>query len=88
MVFSIEINAIAGNYVESSDGWVVLISMLAFVQTFTYSQLDTLFSYIVCVIYTLPRTYFWISDRSRWLRFNIYFLITYVIMLIFSRAYH
>ena len=88
MIFSIEINAIAGNYFDSNDGWVVMISLLAFVQTFTYSQLDTLLSYVACLAYTFPRTYYWITDPSRWLRFNLYLLMTFIIMCIFSRAFH
>ena len=86
IIFSIEINAIAGNYFDSVDGWVVMISILAFVQTFTYSQLDTLLSYVVCLTYTFPRTYYWIDDSSRWLRFNMYMTMTFIIMYIFSRA--
>jgi hypothetical protein len=86
IIFSIEINAIAGNYFDSVDGWVVMISLLAFVQTFTYSQLDTLLSYVVCLTYTFPRTYYWIDDSSRWLRFNMYMTMTFIIMYIFSRA--
>ena len=86
IIFSIEINAIAGNYFDSVDGWVVMISLLAFVQTFTYSQLDTLLSYVVCLTYTFPRTYYWIDDRSRWLKFNMYMTMTFIIMYIFSRA--
>ncbi len=88
IIFSIEINAIAGNYFDSVDGWVVMISLLAFVQTFTYSQLDTLLSYVVCLTYTFPRTYYWIDDSSRWLKFNMYMTMTFIIMYIFSRAYH
>jgi hypothetical protein len=86
IIFSIEINAIAGNYFDSVDGWVVMISLLAFVQTFTYSQLDTLLSYVVCLTYTFPRTYYWIDDSSRWLKFNMYMTMTFIIMYIFSRA--
>ena len=86
IIFSIEINAIAGNYFDSVDGWVVMISLLAFVHTFTYSQLDTLLSYVVCLTYTFPRTYYWIDDSSRWLRFNMYMTMTFIIMYIFSRA--
>jgi hypothetical protein len=86
IIFSIEINAIAGNYFDSVDGWVVMISLLAFVQTFTYSQLDTLLSYVVCLTYTFPRTYYWIDDSSRWLKFNMYMTMTFIIMYIFSQA--
>lgn len=88
IIFSIEINAIAGNYFDSVDGWVVMISLLAFVQTFTYSQLDTLLSYVVCLTYVFPRTFYWITDNSRWLRFNMYLMMTFIIMYIFSRAFH
>lgn len=88
MIFSIEINVISGNYVDSVDGWVVMVSMMAFVQTFTYSQLDTVISYVICLVYTFARTFFWITDHSRWMKFNIYLIMTYIIMLIFSRAFH
>ncbi len=88
MIFSIEINAIGGNYVDSSDGWSVIVSIMAFVQTFTYSQLDTLLSYVISIVYSFVRTFYWISDNTRWLRFNIYLIMTFIIMLIFSRAYH
>jgi hypothetical protein len=86
--FCLEGNIISGKYIESSDGWTIIISMMAFLQTFTYSQLDSIFVFIICLIYSFTRSYFWIDSSFRWMKFNIYLVASYFTMIIFSRAFH
>lgn len=88
MVFAIEINIIQGNYIESSDGWTIIMAIMAMLNSCTYSQLDTLIIYIVSLGYSFIRTYFWVPDKSRWLKFNVYLTVGFVIMYIYSRAFH
>jgi hypothetical protein len=66
----------------------MVIGILSTLITFTYSQLDSLLSYLMCMIYLPWRTYYWIDNSFRHIKFNLYFGITFVVMYLFSRAYH
>ena len=66
----------------------MIIGILSTLVTFTYSQLDCLITYILCMIYMVIRTMYWIEQRFRHIKFNIYFSLTFAVLYLFSRAYH
>lgn len=65
---------IAGNPTQATvDGFTVVTVCLTYLAIVSYSQGSLMFSYIVCDIYLWARSYGWISDIFRYLRFNIFF---------------
>lgn len=46
---------------ETPDGVLLALAMVACLSTITHSQLNLLFSYLMCCIYSLVRSYFWIG---------------------------
>ena len=88
IVFTFELTILSQTSHDAQDGWLIIIGILSTLTTFTYSQLDSLVTFIICIIYIISRTKYWIPDTFSHIKFNIYFSLTFVIMYVFSRAYH
>lgn len=88
LVFMIEINVFAEDSFEEKDGWSVVIALFAMLSTFSYSQSELLLVYGICLAYLLIRTFYWIPNLKRYVKFNLYFLMAIAILYYFSRQYH
>ena len=88
MILLIEINAITENSLHEIDGWTVCAGMFVMISCSYYSHLDSLISYLLCIIYNLVRTYFWIPQTSMYIRFNIYFTSLFIIIYFYARLVH
>lgn len=81
-------NSYSSTSLENNDGWTISAAILSLVTSITYSQFDAFLSTLICVVYNAVRTYFWIHPLSKYLRFNLYYSATFILIYIIGRGIH
>lgn len=72
---------------EEADGFVVYAAIIASLAMLSYSQTHLLISMIIALIYFVWRSYFWYTNRNRYIRFSMYMVITYIFIYFFARRF-
>ena len=80
MIFTIEINIITEQSYQSQDGWTIVTALLNLLSINVSSKRELLLVCVMCSVYNLLRTYFWIESLWRYLRYNTYFILTFALM--------
>lgn len=88
MIFSIELNVLIGSAFEEQDGWCIIIALMTLLSFFICSKSQQILVYVVCLIYNGARTYFWVVTFGRYIRYNAYMALTFIVVYLFSRMFH
>lgn len=64
------------------------MAILASLTVVSYNHALTFFTYMGLIVYSLLRSYFWIDDKFRWLRFNLYLASSLILLYVYSRSQH
>jgi hypothetical protein len=70
------------------DGWMIIASNMSILATLSFSQTEILFTYLLAFIFSLARSYDWIEDLGRYINFNVFLLMTFMLLIFFSRGFH
>lgn len=88
LICSMEMSIITTPLAETMDGFSAVSALLASLSMIGYNQKYQFYSTLFNICYTLFRTYNWIPLIFKYIRFNIYFLITFLFTYGFGRAFH
>ena len=71
------------------DIWIALAVLHTILTFCSYDQVYLLISYLINYGCQLSRSYFWMkNEKSRWVRFNIFYFESFLIIYVVSRAFN
>ncbi|CDW91215.1 periplasmic sensor hybrid histidine kinase [Stylonychia lemnae] len=69
------------------DLFQVITGLIATLSFFSYCQKSLFWTYLICILFLLIRTWFWIPENFRYFRFNLFYITCFVFIYIFSRQF-
>ena len=88
VLFIFEGTIYAKEKIENVDGLLADMTLLATTSISSYNQVTLLISYICYSVYLIGRTYLWIGNLIRYLKFNSYFIASFAFIYVSARFYH
>jgi hypothetical protein len=84
-IFLLEIFARYSSY-KTFEAMTAIFPIVAVYSQGNYNHLHAFFAYTICLVFNIVRTYFWLDNLTRYLRFNTFALAGFVLVYILSRS--
>eukprot|EP00347_Sterkiella_histriomuscorum_P021684 403333123 len=85
LVVMIECGVLGNPTFGQVDLFSVITGLIASLSFLSYCQKTLFWTYVICMVFLITRTWLWIDEKMRFYRFNIYFLTSFTFIYIFSR---